>query len=332
MVAMRRLLILGAAGLILMVLGLDLLALIGWPEGGPIGLAQVLAEHITLVVVAIALAVACLRGAAVVRVLLVILVVVSIGRFGGEWFSFPTSTDPTVASIDAMTWNLQVRSRPPGDASTFLRGVQADVVALQELTPEVSAAIVGDPVLAARYPYQAMYPRDDVLGLGLLSAYPLSAVRFEGGPSRLWAQASTPLGTVRIVNVHPLHGLVGQGPLGLPVTYEVAERQAAHQRILDEIASSDSGPPLLMLGDINTAPTEAEFGRFTTGFTDAHAAVGLGPGWTYRLDQLESLGIGLVRIDVVLSGPGLRPVAETTSCPPAGDHCAVLATLVADDR
>ncbi|MGZ8673717.1 MAG: hypothetical protein ACXW0S_04845 [Solirubrobacterales bacterium] len=54
------------------------------------------------------------------------------------------------------------------------------------------------------------------------------------------------------------------------------------------------------------------------------------PQWTYRPDLLEPLGIGLIRIDVALTGPGLRPIAESTRCPPAGDHCAVIATVGVD--
>ena len=47
-------------------------------------------------------------------------------------------------------------------------------------------------------------------------------------------------------------------------------------------------------------------------------------------DALEPLGIGFLRVDVVLTGPGLRPVAESTVCPTLGDHCAVTASVVAD--
>jgi endonuclease/exonuclease/phosphatase family metal-dependent hydrolase len=98
-------------------------------------------------------------------------------------------------------------------------------------------------------------------------------------------------------------------------------------RILETVAEQPKTAPVLVLGDINTAPTEPEFGRFVAGFADAHAEVGIGPGWTYRPSRLEALGIGLIRIDVVLAGPGLRPIAESATCPPVGDHCLVRATI-----
>ena len=111
------------------------------------------------------------------------------------------------------------------------------------------------------------------------------------------------------------------------MSFDPTLRDAALARIRDTIATDASDFPVLLLGDINTAPTEPEFGRFTAGYLDAHAEVGNGPGWTYRPNAFERLGIGLLRIDVVLAGPGLRPVDESTSCPSVGDHCAVIATL-----
>jgi len=335
----RRLLVPAATIIVVALVVLDALAFLGWPDGGPIALAQVLAGHLTLLAVLIIPA-AFLREAGLLRWALAVLALLTILRFGGEWWSFPSGVGDDTARLDVMTWNLEMGARPPADAVAFLRSGTARVVAMQELTPDTAAAVAADPVLAKRYPYQALYPSPDVLGLGLLSTDPLTDVRFDAGPSRLFATVTSPIGAVRVVEVHPLHGVIAQGPLGLPMSYDVAERWAALGRISDAIAADDLGASTLVLGDINTAPTEPEFGRFIARlsaidphalapYRDAHAEVGLGPGWTYRPDALEPLGIGLLRIDVVLTGPGLHPVAETTRCPPAGDHCAVLATVVA---
>ena len=47
--ALRRLLILAATAFVVAVLVLDVLSIVGWPDGGPIALAQVLAAHLTIV-------------------------------------------------------------------------------------------------------------------------------------------------------------------------------------------------------------------------------------------------------------------------------------------
>ncbi len=49
-------------------------------------------------------------------------------------------------------------------------------------------------------------------GSALLSAYPISDVTFQGGPSRLFATIATPSGPVRVVVVHPLPGSFVRGP------------------------------------------------------------------------------------------------------------------------
>ena len=248
-------------------------------------------------------------------------------RFGGEWWSPPgqVADGPT---IEVATLNLEIESRPAPDAVAFLQPMTADVIALQELTLEFADAIAADPLLSEHYPYQALYPRDDFLGLGLLSRHPLSDVAFEGDPSRLEALVDTPIGPIRVLDVHPLPARMPRGPFAVPIGFDPTVRDAALGRVTNTIdRAMTADEPVLLLGDINTAPTEPAFARFTAGLRDAHADVGVGPGWTYRPDLFEPLGIGLIRIDVVLTGPGLRPIAESTRCPPAGDHCAVIATV-----
>lgn len=317
------------AAIVLGVAIFDLAGLIPGPGDGPIGLAQVLAAHLTIATLLL-LPFALIRGATALRVAFVVLAVAAVVRFGADWWSppAPAAEGPT---IEVATFNLEIMSRDAPDAVAFLQPMAADVIALQELTPAFADAIAADPVLADHYPYQALYPSGDVLGLGLLSRRPLTDVAFESDPSRLEALVDTPDGQVWVLNVHPLPARMPRGPLALPIGFDPTVRNAALERITRDIeAAMAADAPVLMLGDINAAPTEPEFFRFVAGLRDAHAEVGVGPGWTYRPDLLEPLGIGLIRIDVVLTGPGLRPIKEATRCPPAGDHCAVLVTVGSD--
>lgn len=319
------------AAFVLAIAILDLAGLLPGSGDGPIGLAQVLAAHLTIAALLLA-PFAALRGARGLRLGLVVLAIAAVLRFGGDWWSPPAAAeDEGARTMEVATFNLEIMGRPAPDAVTFLQPMTADVIAVQELTTTYADAIAADPLLAERYPYQALFPRDDVLGLGLLSRRPLSDVVFDGGPSRLGAIVEVRGGPIRVLNVHPLPARIPRGPFGLPIGFDPTERDSALGRISDDIHADMQGDePLLVLGDINTAPTEPAFARFTAGLRDAHAEVGVGPGWTYRPDLFEPLGIGMIRIDVVLTGPGLRPMAETTRCPPAGDHCAVIATVGQD--
>lgn len=317
------------AAFVLAVATLDLAGLIPGPGDGPIGLAQVLAAHLTIAALLLA-PFAALRGARALRLALVVLAVAGVLRFGAEWWS-PPGGGADGPTIEVATLNLEIESQPAHEAVAFLGPMTADVIALQELTPAFADAIAADPILADRYPYQALYPSADFLGLGLLSRHPLSNVAFEGDPSRLWALVDTPIGPIQVLDVHPLPARMPRGPFGVPIGFDPTVRDAALGRIRGSIdRARTAAEPVLLLGDINTAPTEPAFARFTAGLRDAHADVGVGPGWTYRPSRLEPLGIGLIRIDVVLTGPGLRPITESTRCPPAGDHCAVIATVGSD--
>lgn len=63
------------------------------------------------------------------------------------------------------------------------------------------------------------------------------------------------------------------------------------------------------------------------GLADAHREVGLGPGWTWRPSRFEGLGLGLLRIDLALSGPGASPTRVGERCGLPGDHCQLHATF-----
>ena len=75
------------------------------------------------------------------------------------------------------------------------------------------------------------------------------------------------------------------------------------------IRSSASGTPLVLLGDFNTVDREVGYGELSAGLTDAQHAVGLGPGLTWRPEEIQWLPFGLLRIDDVFSANGLRPLS-----------------------
>ncbi len=298
------------------------------PGDGPIGLLALFSAHLVLVALLTA-PFALVPDARALRIALVLLVAVAAIRFGDEWVSRPVSTPPPgTATLQVMTWNLEFDQQTAKSASDFLDANPADVVGLEELSHIVADGLGRDPRVVARYPYRSLVPQNGAWGLGLLSRYPISDAVYRGDPARLEAAIATPSGSIRVVILHPPHADISLGFGLVPTGYDTAPRNAALDRARKTIdVAMAGGQPVLVLGDINTAPTEPAFDRFTTGLVDAHRTVGQGPGWTYRSTRFNVLGIGLLRIDVILTGPGLRPVSTGTRCPPVGDHCAVVATL-----
>jgi hypothetical protein len=315
-----------AALAVLAVAAIDLLG--GIASGdvfGPLALAILLSGHLTLAT-ALVLPFAA-RGPRrdVVRFAFLVLTPIALLRFGDEWVSLPGGpANVTMGpALTAATWNLEVGARPASATVSMLAGHPADVVALQELTPAVAQAIEADPGLRARYPYRALVPRQDAAGLGILSGDPLRDVAFELGPPQLSAVVALGRSSISVVVVHPFPAAIATGPLGLPVAIDSPRRDADHRAIRATVDRRAADTAAVLLGDLNTASTEPAFAQLAAGLTDAHVAAGVGPGWTWRPGALESLGIGLLRIDVVMTTPGLRGTGEWIGCPPVGDHCLV---------
>jgi vancomycin resistance protein VanJ len=321
--------------------GVVVIALIEWvlillrPEHGLLAILQIVAPHLALL--GILLAAICLleprRTHAVAAVALAVVVCL---RFGGDWLSLPAAAaSPGSRELAVITWNLEVGSRPGANTVEFLRRRNADLVALQELRPDTAAAIDADPALVAEYPYRVLVPRSDVLGMGLLSRWPILDATFVLEPAI--QQATLDLGDGRrvvVVNAHPYHADIQRlGSTNLPAGLDSTIRNADLDKIRARIDGLvGQGPAVIMLGDLNTASSEPAFDRFVDGLREVHREVGLGTGWTWRPSRMEFLGIGLVRIDHVVVSPDVAPLGIGVACPPVGDHCLVNARIAVPGR
>ena len=207
------------------------------------------------------------------------------------------------------------------DAVDGLRDVDVDVVALQELGPDHAAAIAASPNLLGRFPAQELHPEPGVLGIGLLSRGPILRAEHTTDPSLIEAVVDIAGRPVTVITAHPLPGRISMaGPL--PVAFDASERDRALQAIRARVdAAIGRGESVVVLGDFNVAPDEPGYRDLVAGLHDAHAEVGQGPGWTWRPSRFEGTGIGLLRIDLALSGPNLPPVAAREHCGLPGDHC-----------
>ncbi len=84
----------------------------------------------------------------------------------------------------------------------------------------------------------------------------------------------------------------------------------------------------MLVGDFNTVDREVGYAELSAGLTDAQRSVGVGPGLTWRPEEIEWLPFGLLRIDAVFSGNGVVPLSVGPDCTPRGsDHC-ILRTIL----
>lgn len=303
-------------------------------QTGPLPLVAVFEVHVlaaATIAAVLALPGALARGAAGTRLAIVAVLVVALVRLGGElWSPGPAgarAAAPAGSELVVLSWNLERGSRAGVESAVGIAEIDADLVALQELTTEAAAAIEADAALRARYPYRILEPREGVEGMGLLAKLPLVVGEFERDPMLLRAGLLLPDGRrLEVIDAHPYPPSI-QTAGGIPVSLDTRARDERLRVIAARIAEAADPAGVLLVGDLNTAATEPAFGIVSGGLADAHGTVGVGPGFTWRPSAVEGLGIGVLRIDHVLAGAWLTPIAVREDCTLPGDHCRVVVTL-----
>ena len=93
---------------------------------------------------------------------------------------------------------------------------------------------------------------------------------------------------VEVLVVHPRRPLYGT-TFSIPRSLNTLDRDADLESIRERIDGLDDLDAALVVGDLNAAPSEPARAAFQAGLTDAHLAVGGGPGFTWRPEPLETL-------------------------------------------
>jgi endonuclease/exonuclease/phosphatase family metal-dependent hydrolase len=299
-------------------------------RSGPLALTQVFAIHMFLLAILL-VPFARDSSARLLRLGLALLLVVGVARFGPEWVSVPPGDEPGTP-IEVMAWNLEFGSEAGRDLARVLAATRADIVILQELNPDHADRIEASDPIRERFPHRILEPMEGVLGIGLLSVFPITAQEPLDVPVGLVADLDLGLPQgLTVISAHPLpprYVLAATMP-PIPIGYEPDDRDealASLRRRTDQVL--EAGQPLILLGDFNVAPTEVAYGELSRGLVDAHLETGLGPGFTWRPRQVEAIPAGMLRIDYVLAGGGLRPLGSSTDCSHPGDHCIVSARLL----
>jgi endonuclease/exonuclease/phosphatase family metal-dependent hydrolase len=295
---------------------------------GLAALLHVLAPHIGLLAVLVAAGLAVsVRRVQGVLVLAAVALAVAL-RFGDDWVSLP-GDEASGPQLAVMSWSLEVGPDAAAELADVILVQRRDIVGLEELTPASAAMVAADPRIREQYPFRILDRSVTALGLGLLSAHPIISQERRSNPPVLRASVDVAGRTVEVAVAHPLPGTIRTGPWDLPIGYDARarDRRLADLRAwLDDLAASASAR-VVLLGDLNVAPTEPGYDIIAAGWVDAHRAVGLGPGWTWRPSRLEFLGAGLLRIDYVLSTGLLAPTSVSTTCYAGSEHCVLDVTL-----
>ena len=298
-----------------------------------LGLANLFAPHLFLPLVlvlpaALALRSWPLRGGALLSL------AAFLALFGG--LLLPRSPLPASgAPLRVMTFNHLFSNPEVATVIATLRNSQADLIALQELSPLMAGAVRRE--LTDRYPYQVLAPDryGGAHGIGLLSRYPLAPQPVQADFPMQVAALELPGRTVTVINVHPsiprVHYRRIRRLLDLPVItgYEADRREGQLATVLDRIDRTSG--PLIVLGDFNTGDREASYAAFAARLQDAYRATSDGFGFTFpNRHPVERLPVPfpLVRIDYIWTSPAVTPVSTQVDCADTGsDHCSLTADV-----
>jgi vancomycin resistance protein VanJ len=252
----------------------------------------------------------------------------------GDVFVGRNADPPTSGSsqtVTVMPLNLGNGLATPERLVRVLRASDADIVGLQEVTPEVAATLASE--LSTAYPHQVRH------GLGrpgkaLLSRFPIvrsELLRLHPDRPDLRATLDVDGVAVTVLVAHPAPPRLGWTD---PTRRPGAEAQVA--ALLDLVETTEG--PLLLLSDLNATRMHRFSDRLEeAGLRDAYQVAGDGGGFTAptRLETLarSDLPLGdlpippLLRIDYVWVSAQWRVSDAWVGDSAGSDHLPVLARL-----
>lgn len=255
--------------------------------------------------------------------------------YGGSFLPHSVPTATAASSLHLMTYNLHGEAVNIEPMLTVIRDSGSDLIALQELSPEMANAI--DAELNQLYPYRALHPNFDnpIWGQGVLSRYPISADEYWhislGHQRVVIGVGQVP---ITLYNTHPIH------------PFRVRDGQwfdmQMHQKEVDVIlerVKRDHGA-VIVAGDFNMSDQSSDYQRLRGYFKDAYRESGWGLGFTFPdlaysnalpvdVPLLSAVVRPVARLDFIFYNESLESMSARVGATSGGsDHRPVLAELV----
>lgn len=228
-------------------------------------------------------------------------------------------SDTAVVDVRVLTANLGMGQADPS-AFVALAGDTADVVAVQEMTPEAAAELsaVGMDTV---FPYRVIVPAPMASGIGIWSRHPIVHSGRIDGYALPMVGSRIRIPGVRVdATVLSVH-LAAPWPMPLGAW---ASDIAKFPDTLREVGRTAGAGAVIVAGDFNATADMAPFRRLLEeGYGDAGMDAGAGLARTYPGSGTWPPIIG---IDHILTKNSSPATARTVSVPGA-DHRGLLATL-----
>jgi endonuclease/exonuclease/phosphatase (EEP) superfamily protein YafD len=239
------------------------------------------------------------------------------------------------STLTVMTFNVYAYSEMSETVRIILEHGPPDVVALQELTPQLFRLMLQE--LGDQYPYHTIGPIRGYWGMAVFSRYPLSELWVTGSALPRWQIQAVEIvgenGPFTLYNVHPPSThvpLYASTIAGIPRRVHVSFEYRRHyaEQLSQEIASRPG--PVIVAGDLNSTDRSDVYAMLTDSLTDAHRAVGWGLGHTFPARWERYRGIPypskLARIDMILASDAFVPLRSYVGTSGGeSDHLPVIA-------
>lgn len=198
----------------------------------------------------------------------------------GPLFLPTTSANADSPSLRVMTFNILGRIGDPDDILSSIKNEDADVLFVQELTPEYAVVLTAG--LEGEYPYQILNPIEKAAGMGVFSRYPIEPLdvsidgRWRGEPQLLrldWQGEQ-----ITLVNFHAIStGTIW--PRWVQTTFDRREESIA--LLADFARDSSIAGPVIVAGDGNLTRLNDTYKVLDAVLNDAWWQAGWGFGHTF---------------------------------------------------
>jgi endonuclease/exonuclease/phosphatase family metal-dependent hydrolase len=221
-------------------------------------------------------------------------------------------------SLTVMTYNISRGLASPEALIEVISDAGADIVAVQEMTPNQSAGLQYG--LRELFPYQSFH-RTGIPGIGILSRNPIieeQLFSLRGANPYLLVKIQIEDKILTVMVVHPPVAFGPGGP-------ESPSR--ADMPVLGKLAVENE--EVIVLGDLNlTDQNEGYHLLVREGLLDVFRVAGWGVGSTYpKRTWSGAFSIPLIRIDYIMVTDDLCPIKAWVGEDGGSDHLPVLAVL-----
>ena len=203
----------------------------------------------------------------------------------------------------------------------IIEGADADLLLLQEISPELSEVLA--ETLSATYRYQKLEPHTGFEGMGILSRYPMAVGALNSADGRLERMQHVVIQVqglaVHVVHVHfdpPRPRMLRLPRVPIPIVAGVSPQARRDETtwLVDALHSHGLvSEHLVVAGDLNLSDQTPEYRQLIgAGLTDAHRAVGWGFGHTWNagpftpyVGRFTLSPVRLIRLDYALYSPSM---------------------------